>query len=192
MEPTTHPSALQPAPRAALPEPRTHHKADLSTECFTGCHIEVVVGAIVIGLMLIGVGLPLAVFCTMRLAKWEVEELSFMYRGYDKNRGLVWWESVILLRKTVLVLVAALVADALSQSASAIVILMVSLWLQSHLAVFLLLAASGSLLNPLPRGSLVVLVPTWPSHKAPPTLPSSPRSCLLEGVWPPCGPVPIP
>jgi hypothetical protein len=103
--------------------------SDLTVECWTGSHVAVAVGAVVIGVLMVGVGLPATVFLALR-GKKAPPSMQFMSRGYRSDKK--WWESVVLVRKTGLVLTASLLTNAATQSASAILLLVTSLWLHAR------------------------------------------------------------
>jgi hypothetical protein len=107
----------------------TYLASDLTVECWTGGHVAVGIGAVVIGLLMVGVGLPLTVFIALR-GKSAPPSMQFMSRGYWPKTQ--WWESVVLVRKTGLVLTASLLTNAATQSASAILLLVAALWLHAR------------------------------------------------------------
>jgi hypothetical protein len=108
-------------------------QSDLTVECFAGSHVGVVIGAITIGFVAVGIGLPLSVVVALR-GRTVSSSLEFMTRGYSKR--LQWWESLVLVRKAALVMAAALVTDAASQTAAAILVLVAALWLQTAFRPF--------------------------------------------------------
>ena len=105
-------------------------RSDLEVECYAGAHVAAALGAVVIGIVLIGLGLPLGLYLALRNPSREVPDLKFLTRGYDVEKGLRWWESLVLLRKTGLVLSAALVTDPIVQGVLTILVLGISLALQ--------------------------------------------------------------
>ena len=129
-------------------------KADLGVECFAGEHLVTVAGAVAGGLCLVGLGLPLMLFVTLRRSTVP-QSLLFLAQGYDDARSLRWWEGVVLLRKTALVLVASLMDDAITQSAMVILILVGSLGLQLSLLPF-----KEARFNRLETASLAVVFTT--------------------------------
>jgi hypothetical protein len=129
---------------------------DLSVVCGQGKHVGAVLAAVVWGLGVVGVGFPLAVFCILRpkascsrAADW----LEFMSVGYDRRRGMQWWESLVLLRKTALVATAALLSDAATQIAAVQLIVVPALVVHVHMSPFR--AASFNFLEGLSLSCIV-------------------------------------
>ncbi|KAA0152234.1 hypothetical protein FNF29_04098 [Cafeteria roenbergensis] len=109
---------------------RRYLRADLSVPCFEGDHFAVAVGAGVM-LAVLGVGFPAGLVLALRGGR-PAPSLRFLYEGYDEARGLRWWEALGLLRKMGLVMAAALVPDAASQVAAAVMVLTPALWAQTQ------------------------------------------------------------
>ncbi|KAA0145564.1 hypothetical protein FNF29_08483 [Cafeteria roenbergensis] len=109
---------------------RRYLRADLSVPCFEGQHAAVAVGAGAL-LAVLGVGFPVGLVLALRGGK-PAPSLRFLFEGFDEERGLRWWEALGLLRKMGLVMAAALVPDAASQVAAAVLVLAPALWAQTR------------------------------------------------------------
>ncbi|RYG57457.1 hypothetical protein EON66_00340 [archaeon] len=132
-------------------------KSDLSVACGTPTHTLATVIAVSM-LVLFGGGIPLGAFFLLRrnrmqLAEQDVfEKYGFLYNGYDLSRGMYWWESTVLVRKAVIVMMGSTISDPyyaiLAATLSTFVAVTAHLWFRPY---------KSHLFNNLEASSLIAL-----------------------------------
>ena len=111
-------------------------EADLSVPCYDTSHFSGMVAAGCIGLAF-NVGMPVLLWWFLRRNKHRLYDskifrrFGFLYQGYSVSRGRYAWESVVLLRKFIIVMVGSTVEDPWYQAIAGISIVGVALVLQT-------------------------------------------------------------
>ena len=135
-----------------------YHSADLSVTCYDSTHVVGMVIAAAMAL-LFNVGFPLLLLRFLRRHASELTDrlmlkrFGFLYQGYSLQRKIYGWESIVLLRKFVIVMVATTLEDPWYQTVAGISIIVLALLLQVHYKPY-----DNSLFNRLEVQVLVVLV----------------------------------
>ena len=114
----------------------TYLAQDLNVECFTPIHngFRALAGLLI---AFFGAGFPLVFAFLLRRQRAELADaavfarLGFLYDGYTLERGLYAWESIVMVRKAVVVMIGSLVKDAYNQLFASVTLLVVALLLQS-------------------------------------------------------------
>ena len=131
--------------------------ADLSVPCYDAAHIAGMAAAGCMGLAF-NIGMPLLLWLFLRRNKHKLFEpkifsrFGFLYQGYSVNRGRYAWESVVMLRKFVIVMAASTVEDPWYQAIAGISIVVIALVLQALFRPY-----DQQLYNRLETAVLVVL-----------------------------------
>ena len=118
--------------REEVIDDRRYLEVDLGVECFTGQHVTGMVAAAILALLL-NVLFPLVLVVVLRRNKQRLHtetmqrRYGFLYMGYSIERGLYWWEAVVLLRKFAVLMVASSISDPFYQSLLGVSILVVFL-----------------------------------------------------------------
>ena len=114
----------------------TYLAQDLSVECYTPLHngFRGLAGLLI---AFFGAGFPLVFAFVLRRQRAQLADaavfarLGFLYDGYALDRGAFAWESVVMVRKAVVVMIGSLVKDAYNQLFSSVTLLVLALLLQS-------------------------------------------------------------
>ena len=133
---------------------------DLSVPCYDVSHFGGMVAAGTMALSF-NIGMPLLLAWFLRRNKSRLREpeifsrFGFLYQGYSVSRGRYAWESVVMLRKFIIVMVASTVEDPWYQAITGITIVVVALVLQAALQPY-----DNDLYNRLETAVLSVLAAT--------------------------------
>ena len=110
-------------------------EADLQVQCYNAAHIGGMVVAAIVGL-LFNIGFPVGLYLFLRKREKRLSDpdvfarLGFLYQGYSMKRRMFAWESVVLLRKFLIVVFAATLDDPWFQALAGIGIVAAALFLQ--------------------------------------------------------------
>ena len=133
---------------------------DLSIVCYNGSHVAGMFAAGTMAL-LFNLGMPILLWIFLRRHEHRLHEpelferFGFLYQGYSVNRRRYTWESVILLRKFTIVMVASTIEDPWYQAIAGISIVVIALVLQALFKPF-----ANDLFNRLETAVLLVLCTT--------------------------------
>ena len=111
--------------------------ADFSIDCNSSKHTVYQVLSICVGICF-SIGLPVLIIFGLRKREKTLLEANFfskfgfMYRGYSVERKLYWWESVVMLRKLVIVCTPIVISNSYAQSITVLLALVVFIVLQMH------------------------------------------------------------
>lgn len=123
-----------------MPEPiagQTYLLADLSINCGSEGYkvLRFVAGAVIV---LFGFGFPALFAYLLRRRKERLRhpnvfaKFGFLYDGYSIERGMYWFESIVMIRKAGIVMIGSIISDPWYQVAGAVVLLAISLMLQAQ------------------------------------------------------------
>ena len=110
---------------------------DRTVVCFTAGHYAGMMAAGLLAVVL-NVVVPFLLLCVLRRNKRRLQtskfrsRFGFLYQGYSIERGLYWWEIVVLLRKFLVLALASVISDAFLQSLMGLALLGFFLTLQTH------------------------------------------------------------
>ncbi|RYE99029.1 MAG: hypothetical protein EOO41_01640, partial [Methanobacteriota archaeon] len=130
---------------------------DLGVECWTPRHVAVVISA-ACALVLFGVGIPILIVTLLhrRRHKLDKEDVAsrfgFLYTGYDVQRGMYWWEALVLMRKAAIVLLGSVISDSYLSTFTAILVTFIAFCLHTAFQPY-----RTRLFNLLEGGALVAL-----------------------------------
>ena len=101
-------------------------EATVHEECYTTTHITVMVVCGVL-VLLLNVVVPMVFLIILHKNRNRLhipkmrQRLGFLYAGYSEERGLYWWEVVVMLRKFLLVMVTVTISDPFYQAVAGII-----------------------------------------------------------------------
>ena len=134
--------------------------ADLAVQCYSSNHIAGMIVASIMAL-LFNLGMPVLLFLFLRRHRTRLRDpalfrrFGFLYQGYSVSRGRYAWESIVMLRKFSIVMVASTMEDPWYQAIAGISIVVTALAL--HLAFH---PYDNALYNRLEAAVLTVLAVT--------------------------------
>ncbi|CAE7889180.1 unnamed protein product, partial [Symbiodinium sp. KB8] len=123
--------------RSEVIDGRQYLAADPAVECYTPQHVVAMAAAGVLAAVF-NVGVPLALLFTLRRSATKLRSATmlnrygFLYYGYSLDRRLYWWETVVLLRKFLVLAVVSSLSEPFLQSLLGLAILVVFLVVQVH------------------------------------------------------------
>ena len=112
-------------------------EADMSVPCHDAAHVAAMITAGSLALLL-NVLFPLALVFVLRRNRRKLNEVrvqaryGFLYMGYSIDRGLYWWEVVVLYRKFSVLMVASSISDTFFQSLVGISVIVVFFVIQTN------------------------------------------------------------
>ena len=134
--------------------------ADLAVQCYSSSHVAGMIVASIMAL-LFNLGMPVLLFLFLRRHRTRLRDpalfrrFGFLYQGYSVSRGRYAWESIVMLRKFSIVMVASTMEDPWYQAIAGISIVVIALAL--HLAFH---PYDNALYNRLEAAVLTVLAVT--------------------------------
>ena len=176
----------------------TYLKLDLYVKCYTNEHIAGMAGAAVIIALLVA-GLPVYFYRVLstpavraRLSRPGGDEtltkqLGFLFAGYSIERAL-WWESLVMSRKALTVLIGSVLSDPYYQLAASTAVFVAALFATASMRPFELaehnIAESASLIVIIATQIASLVFLRWVAVVAPCT---SANPALADNVAPPGG-----